>query len=164
VLVLYLATKAVDDNGLAAAYREAYGALQTLEGVSLTMSDIKLVSATNPIAQDAMMVRDRQGGKVPIRFRDGRFGNLSIEEAYIYPRASGTMTTRDVLQFLFSMATLPTGSTVPISVITLRNGLSIRGIVSGFNLGLPSGFAIRLRDPNTGLEQTISGADVANIQ
>src|SRR5262245_3407600 len=87
-----------------------------------------------PIAKDAMAARDRRPSRLPARFQDRRLGNLSIEEAYIYPRVGGQMTPREILQTLLDMANRPAGTLVRPSIITLRGGTTVTALISGFGV------------------------------
>src|SRR5208282_1669683 len=64
---------------------------------SVTLSELKLVHPSEPIARDAIALRDRNPARLPVRYRVKRLGDLAIEEAYIYPR-TGPMTRDEVLQ------------------------------------------------------------------
>src|SRR5207253_4596145 len=52
----------------------------------VTPMDISLINDTNPIALDAIAVRDRRSSRTLVRFGGNRLGNLAIVEAFIYPR------------------------------------------------------------------------------
>jgi hypothetical protein len=85
---LYIATPAVDELGAIAAYRQVFTALRSLNGVSVTDSDIKLVGASHPVPQDVHFILERFPGKTflaPPQFQ--LLGAMPIEEAYIYPPA-----------------------------------------------------------------------------
>ena len=82
---LYIAAKMVDEKGLAAAYGEAYGVLQSMESPALSMFEVKLISPATPIATDAVRLRDRTRGSHPFLMRVDALGSLSVGEVYIYP-------------------------------------------------------------------------------
>jgi hypothetical protein len=84
----YIASPSVDMDKLGQAYRKAYASLKRLEGAGVTPSDLKLLNGTNPVAQDALRLRDRYSGRGPGRFHGMRLGNIATEEVYIYPPAS----------------------------------------------------------------------------
>jgi hypothetical protein len=81
----YLATPEVDDKGLGDAYGEAYGVLDHVDPVCLTIFNVKLVSPANPIARDAMNLQQLHRGRKPLRINGSRVGDISAEEIYIYP-------------------------------------------------------------------------------
>src|SRR5438552_3759345 len=56
---LYIASKAVDDKGPAEAYRKVQASLAQLPGVGISLADIKLIGASNPITRDVLKVRKR---------------------------------------------------------------------------------------------------------
>lgn len=82
---LYVASPSVDMEKLGEAYRKVYASLKRLDQSWVTPSDIKLLNGTNPVAQDALRVQERSPGRCPTRFHGKRLGNITIEEAYIYP-------------------------------------------------------------------------------
>jgi hypothetical protein len=84
---LYIASPSVDMDKLGEAYRKVYASLNRLEQSWVSPSDLKLLNGTNPVAEDALRVRERYPGRSPTRFHGKRLGNISIEEAYIYPSA-----------------------------------------------------------------------------
>jgi hypothetical protein len=82
----YLATPTVDDQGLTAAYGEAYGVLDHVEGANLSIFDIKLISPGNPIALDVERLQQRHRGRQPLRINVSHVGDISAEEIIIYPQ------------------------------------------------------------------------------
>jgi hypothetical protein len=82
---LYVASPSVSPENTGEAYRTIYSSLSKNPDSSLQLSEIKLINVANPIAREATAVRDRFPGRVPNRWYGKRLGNLSIEEAYIYP-------------------------------------------------------------------------------
>jgi len=82
---LYVATSAVDQNGPAYAYREVYGALTSISGTSISMSDVKLVGVQNPITRDILGIRERYPGKLPTHSRRSQLGSVAVDEVCIYP-------------------------------------------------------------------------------
>jgi hypothetical protein len=82
---LYIATKAVDENGPAMAYRALQKSQQQLIGTTISLVDVKLIGASNPITRDVLKIQRQYSGSAPIRFGGARLGNVSVEEALIYP-------------------------------------------------------------------------------
>lgn len=78
----YVASPVVDTDGLAAAYRKVYGELTKSQIQWIARSDIKLIGSHNPIAVDAVAY---QSNRLVTRFGGRQLGNLTVEEAYIYP-------------------------------------------------------------------------------
>jgi hypothetical protein len=82
---LYVGSTSVESGKVGDAYITAYDCLARLPNSSISLSDIKLVPATNPIAKDAKEIRDRYAGRVPTKYHGKQLGRMAIEEAYIYP-------------------------------------------------------------------------------
>ena len=88
---LYIASRAVEGTGLAAAYKDAYRVIRSMPDIGAIKSEIKLIGTENPIANDMQ----RYARESPTRYRGPRLGNVAIEEAYLYPTstAQGVMFT-----------------------------------------------------------------------
>jgi hypothetical protein len=82
---LYIASPSVDQEKPGEAYGRAYASLSELPDTTISLSDIKLINGTNPLAKAAVAVRERQPGKGLISVTGKRLGDQSIEEAYVYP-------------------------------------------------------------------------------
>lgn len=82
----YLASRAVDDRGLAAAYRDVLEAIGSMEPTAEmdTLADLKLIGASNPIARDVVDIQNRFPAPLATHYRGNRLGSLTIDEAYLY--------------------------------------------------------------------------------
>lgn len=92
---LYIATKVVEDKGLAAAFKAVYGALRRLStppGLD-PLGDLKVIGATNPAAVDVLDIQSRYAAPLATRYRGNRLGKIAIEEAYIYPPRQAAQAT-----------------------------------------------------------------------
>lgn len=77
----YIASPVVDDEGLAMAYRKVNIELGRLRSPGLQRNELRLISNTDPIAQEALEYADDQfattyGGRT--------LGSLIVDGAYIY--------------------------------------------------------------------------------
>ena len=161
---LYIGSTTVEPSKIGDAYRTLYACLSKIPDPWVNMSEVKLIQASNPIAKDAMAVRDRQPSRLPVRFQGKRLGSLSIDEGYIYPRVGGLLTPGEILQTLFAMSNRPAGTLIRPSVITLRGGTTVTALITGFNLQMPGGFTIHTLDPVSNTKGEIAGDEVINIQ
>jgi hypothetical protein len=109
---LYIGSTSVERGKIGDAYAVAYDCLSRIPYVSIELSDIKLVSATNPVAKDALAVRRRYPGRAPTRYHGKRLGGLSIEEAYIYSQPTGPMPPRELMRTILEM----TGHPGPVGI------------------------------------------------
>lgn len=144
------------------AYGTLYVCLSRLPDSSVSLSEVKLVQASDPIARDAVAVRERHPGFSPIRYNGKRLGNLAIEEAYIYPRIGGPMTPSEVLQTV--LALMNRMGHIQPAVVTLRDGSTIRAIPTGIRMRQPSGAEITLLDASTNSERSVRADEVVNMQ
>lgn len=161
---LYIGSTAVEPAKIGDAYRTLYACLSTIPDPLVGMSEVKLIPADTPIAKDAIAARDRQPGSQPVRFQGPRLGNMSIEEAIIYPRVGGPMTPGEILSALFGLANRPPGASIRPSVITLRDSTTINALITGFNLQMPGSLTIHPLDPASNTKGQIAGDQVINIQ
>ncbi|HWE35596.1 MAG TPA: hypothetical protein VG406_03420 [Isosphaeraceae bacterium] len=146
---------------LADAYRAVYSALRQIPKASIDFSQIKLVEPGNPIAADAMEIRDRYPARLPTRYRGPALGGVSIEEAYIYPRPTGPMSANEVVQTVAGLMNRK-GALAP-SLITLRDGTQIQAVPVGIRMNTPGGVQIVLHDLNANTNRSVSVNDVASI-
>ena len=81
---LYIASKKVDKNGLAGAYREAYDVLQMMETPWISASQLKLVRSDDPIVDDVKKTQNLLSDAFPTVSHRPQLGNISTNEVYIY--------------------------------------------------------------------------------
>jgi len=90
---LYLVTPLVGEDGATRrAYRRVNAVIRQLPAPSwIDPMEIKVIGVTDPIAKDLFAVHQGTGGvrNHLIRWGDKRLGNLSIEDAYLYPLPAG---------------------------------------------------------------------------
>jgi hypothetical protein len=84
-LYLYIASKEVDEKGLAHAYREAYQILQKMDFPWIAPSQIKLVRTDDPIVADIQKTQSLLTDASPKISHRAQLGNISTDEVYIYP-------------------------------------------------------------------------------
>ena len=88
---LYVASDEIDYSKMGVAYGEV---LRRLGGAKrnqwLDPFQVKLLNSSDPIAREAMRIRDRYPAKIPTRYRGSSLGGMGIEGAYIYPPLSVT--------------------------------------------------------------------------
>ncbi len=128
---------------------------------TLTPMDINFVDPTDPIAIDAIRIRDRYPARLATRYRGKRLGDLAIDEAYIYPSSTGLMSPDQVAQAVAGLMGRP--SPPSPSIVTLRDGTRIDAVPVGMERAEHGGVRIVLRDLNTGLDRSIPANEVASI-
>jgi hypothetical protein len=131
---LYIASPVVEEKGPMQSYRALQASLQQLQGIPLSLSDIKLIGRTNPITRDVITIlNNRYPGSLATRYGGRRLGDMSIHEIYIYPshlydgHAAGPMTQDEIVRELFRLMNRGPGS-VPASRITLKDGDVFTGL------------------------------------
>ncbi|HTU91901.1 MAG TPA: hypothetical protein VMF69_17600 [Gemmataceae bacterium] len=82
---LYIVSKVVEEESLAAAYRALHPALQRLGMPWLLLESIKLIGVSNPIALDILDIQRRFAARIPTRSRTPRLGEMAVDETYVYP-------------------------------------------------------------------------------
>jgi hypothetical protein len=83
---LFIASAAVAPQKPTEALRIVYDALTQVPNCSITPIDIRLLTNTDPIARDAIALRDRSPSREAKRFQRKRLGKLETQELFIYPR------------------------------------------------------------------------------
>jgi hypothetical protein len=81
---LYIASKRVEEDGIAAAYRKAYALMRNLGPLWVDRFEVKLIGPENPIANDVIGILSRFRDRVNTRYGGDRLGNVSIDGAYLY--------------------------------------------------------------------------------
>lgn len=83
---LYIASKVVDEFGRREAYQRLNAAIHdVIPRLLVSLFDVKLIETDSPIAKDVLKVLRQYPGRVPTRYGGPQLGDMSIEEAYIYP-------------------------------------------------------------------------------
>jgi hypothetical protein len=158
---LYIASNAVDQKGLSAAYTDAYGALLSMDDPWISMGEIKLISPNHPIARDLVAILEKHSGRGPIRTNRPRIGDVGIEEGYIYPQEIGPMTRDEVLQAVAHL--MDRSGCVPPASVTLRDGSTIRATPLGVDVPTPGKVEIRFLDVAGNTARTVDANDVVNV-
>jgi hypothetical protein len=157
---LYIGSTSVRTMSLADAYRVVYGVLRRIPNSEISISNVKIVDADNPIARSAIEVRDRYPARLPTRYNGKRLGNMSIEEAYIYPRTGG-MTRTEVLQAVTGLMNR-TGVLAP-SLVTLRDGTQFQAVPVGIQMNVPGAIQVVFHDLVASTNRSIPVDDVVGI-
>lgn len=97
---LYIATKTLDEIGVAEAYRRVIERRRGLEQEWerthgqrwFDTLDVKLISPTNPTARDVLDLQARYPDLMPIRYQGPRLGRVSLDDSYIYAPLFGVTT------------------------------------------------------------------------
>jgi len=92
-LFLYIASDNIDDSNIDVAYREVLRRLSGKRSHWLDPFQVKLVNSSDPIAREAMQIRDRYPAKIPTHYHGSSIGGMSIDGAYIYPPLSAMKST-----------------------------------------------------------------------
>jgi hypothetical protein len=83
---LYIGSKEVEEKGILEGYRAVLAVIGGLGQLWVDRFEVKLVGAENPITKDVLGILNSYRGRTPTRYGGGRLGNVSIEDAYIYPQ------------------------------------------------------------------------------
>jgi hypothetical protein len=82
---LYVASDQIDDQSIGPAYGEVLRAASEIASSDLDPFRVKLIPASDPLAQAALDIQRRFPGTMATRIGGTRFGGTSIEGAYLYP-------------------------------------------------------------------------------
>ena len=92
-LFLYIAADEINDSNFDVAYGEVLRRLSSKRSQWLDPFQIKLVNSSDPIARDAIEIRDRYPAQIPTRYNGSSIGGTSIDGACIYPPLSAMKST-----------------------------------------------------------------------
>jgi hypothetical protein len=125
-LYLYIASKEVDEKGLAHAYREAYQILQKMDLPWIAPSQIKLVRTDDPLVADVQKTQSLLTDTPPTISHRSQLGDISTQEVYIYP----VLDRENVwLRQAFSVTYVREDNTNHWTT-TIRRGEFLRGVKS----------------------------------
>ena len=90
---LYVASDDIDDRNVDVAYGEVLRTLTGKRSQWLDPFQIKLLNSSDPIAQDAIRIRDRYPAPLVTRYGGSSLGGISIDGARIYPPIAALKAT-----------------------------------------------------------------------
>jgi hypothetical protein len=129
---LYIATPLVEQKGLAGSYRLLQASIQQLEGIPLSLSDVKSVGVENPITKDVMGILGRHPGRLATRYGRKQLGSVTIEGAYIYPdylyhtQEVRQMSAKDIMHKVLDL--MNRTGILESSTVILTNGMIFQGV------------------------------------
>ena len=82
----YIASRTYDPKMPNLAFPLVYSALSEIPQCSITPMDISICADTDPIARDAIELRDRNPSREPKRYLGKRIGSAVAAELVVYPR------------------------------------------------------------------------------
>src|SRR5688572_2337990 len=85
-LTLNIGSDAIDPKELRDKYRVVYATLDLIPGCSIGASEINLLTRSDPLARDAIALRDRYPGTEPRSHRNVTLAKTQIDEVIIYPK------------------------------------------------------------------------------
>ena len=83
---LYLASDRIDDTNFDIAYGEVWRIADKIQSPYLDPFRVKVIGGGDPLASAAVEVNSRFPGPIPTRFGSRRFGGLTVDDVYIYPK------------------------------------------------------------------------------
>ena len=90
---LYVASDNIDDSNIDDAYGEVLRRLSVRKNQWLDAFQVKLINSSDPIASDAIRIRDRYPAPLATRYGGSSIGGTSIDGAYIYAPVSAMDAT-----------------------------------------------------------------------
>jgi hypothetical protein len=81
---LYIASKDVDDRGIAESYGTVYATIKANPEFGIDPFDVKLIGRENPIVKDMLDIRGAGVARIAIRSRRPKLGHMSVDETYVY--------------------------------------------------------------------------------
>lgn len=157
---LYIGSRSVDvGSNLGDSYRRLYACLSRGPRLSISLSDVKLVNVTNPIAQAATALRNQHSARMLVQYQMPILGGLAVEEVFIYPPL-GPMTPNEVMQTVVNL--MSRRGAIQPSEVSLFDGSTVHGIPRGISTS-GSLVQVELLDA-TGINRSIPLDQIASIQ
>ena len=93
-----------------------------------------------------------------------RFGNIIVQDAYIYPETTGEMTRDEVLKVVAGM--MNRSGAIPPATVSLRNGATFEAIPLGVAVRAASPLKVDVTfyDASTGIQQVVDADEVSRVQ
>ncbi len=85
---LYVASDEIDGRNIDVAYGEVIRTMDSVSSEWIDSFDIKLINSSEPLAREALRIRDSSPKRRPTRFRGTSIGGTGTDGAYIYPPVS----------------------------------------------------------------------------
>jgi hypothetical protein len=141
-----VATDLYERDGPAATYRAINASLRKLGTSSLSGSEIKVISPSNPIAKDVLAMMARR----PVRPATGSatLGGVAVEKSLFYPprvftfTQANPMTTEETGQEILRLMNRGPGILQP-SRVTLKDGTTFNGVPFALELGTQRAMVVR---------------------
>jgi hypothetical protein len=87
---LYVASDQITDRTRKAAYAEISQVARAMSNPNLDVFQIRLLGLSHPLAQAALGVHNRFAARVPLHDKDRLFGDVYVDEVYVYPPPYGS--------------------------------------------------------------------------
>jgi hypothetical protein len=88
---LYVVSDQITEDNFDIAYGEVVRITGQLRDPWFDPFQVKLIGASEPLAQAALEMQQHFPGRMPTRFHGKTFGGLSVDEVYIYPLPVSTV-------------------------------------------------------------------------
>jgi hypothetical protein len=85
---LYVVSDQITDDNFDVAYGEVLRIAGQLRDSWFDPFQVKLIGASDPLAQAALEIQRRFPGRMPIRLHGKTFGGVSVDEVYVYPSST----------------------------------------------------------------------------
>jgi hypothetical protein len=168
LLFLYVATDTVDRVGPAATYRAVHDALRKLGDSSISSSEIRVVSPSNPVAKDVLAIMARHPGRLATRFGGQTLGTTEVEQTYIYPAhfftftQANPMTTEDVGREILRLMNRGPAILQP-SRVTLKDGTSFNGAPFSLETGNQQAMVVKFIAHGEAAPRVVRLDEIASI-
>lgn len=81
----YLASDQINDANFDLAYREVLRIVPPSQSLWIDPFQVKVIATEAPVAKAALDVMQKYPAQIPMRYQGRPFGDLSVDEVYIYP-------------------------------------------------------------------------------
>ena len=93
---LYIASDKIEDKKLRQTYGQVLRLADQMNSPYLDPFQVKLIPASDPLAEAALTIHRRYPGNSATRFGGTNFGGMGVEAVYIYPSSVTSSTSEAV--------------------------------------------------------------------
>jgi hypothetical protein len=159
---LYIATKPVAKASREDLWGVVLDAMEQVRPRTFDLTSLSLIQPKSPSATAAMKASQTRHPHRATRLLECTLGDLPIDEAYIYPKPTGTMGRGTVAHQVADLMT-GTGDSEP-SLVILRDGTRINAVPVGMQRTTAGGVDVVWHDVDADVDRSISADEVADIQ
>jgi hypothetical protein len=165
---LYVVADGLDSQGPAKIYRSVHESLRKVNDLSISSSEIKVVSPNNPVAKEILALASRFPNKSATRYPGNSLRTMEAEQIYVYPSRlftfsnANTMTKEDVEREILRLMNRSAG-TLKASRVNLKDGTTFNGVPFSFQIGNQNALVVQFIADQETIPRVVFLDEIASI-